>query len=497
MTQPALRDLRSSVLRGIAWKAGSQILLQLTRFVVAIILARLLAPHDFGLAAMVLIFSGFVVLIADSALGTALIQKSELSDADRSTVFWMGVAVGAACTIAGVALSGPLAAFYGEPEVRPLFVALSFGFFITSIGTTQAALLARDMNFKALELRQIAATLVGAVVGIGVALNGFGAWAIVWQQLAIGAVSTVLLWRFMPWRPSLTFSFDSVRTLGAFGGKLFAQNLVYFAGRNGGNVLIGRYLGAAALGTFALSYNVVLAPFHQVAGPIQQVLFPAFSRMQHDTTRMAEVWIRVTRLVGAISISSLVGLFIVAPDFVLVALGPDWADVVPVLRILAIVGIVQSLQTLNGEILLALGRVETLFWFTIVWFVASMAGFAFGLQWGIVGVAASYAVAVCLVEPLNAYLTARAVGVPLWWFFRSLGGVVQATAIMGLVVAALRLLLIGAGAPAWVRLVLCVVVGIAVFIPCCAWRAPETREEVMTIVRRRRGSALEPQISGS
>jgi O-antigen/teichoic acid export membrane protein len=497
MTEPTLRDLRSRVLRGLAWKAGSQVLLQLSRFVVAIILARLLAPHDFGLAAMVLVFSGFVVLIADSALGTALIQKAELSDDDRSTVFWTGVGLGAACTVAGLALSGPLAGFYGEPEVRPLFMALSFSFFVTSIGTTQAALLARELNFRALELRQIGATLVGAAVGISVAANGFGAWAIVWQQLAIGAVSTVLLWRFMAWRPSLRYSLESLRTLGAFGGKLFAQNLVYFAGRNGGNILIGRYLGAAALGSYALSYNVVLAPFHQVAGPIQQVLFPAFSRMQSDTDRMAEVWVRVTRLVGAISISSLAGLFVVAPDFVLVALGQDWAEVTPVLRILAIVGIVQSLQTLNGEILLALGRVETLFWFTVVWFAASIAGFVFGLQWGIVGVAASYAVAVCLVEPLNTYLTARALGVPLRSFFRGLSGVVQATAIMGVLIGGLRLLLIGAGVPAAVRLAICVVAGIAVFLPCCAWRAPETRDEVLNIVRRRRGSALEPQVSES
>jgi O-antigen/teichoic acid export membrane protein len=497
MTDPTLRDLRSSVLRGIAWKAGSQILLQLSRFLVAIILARLLAPHDFGLAAMVLIFSGFVVLIADSALGTALIQKTELSDDDRSTVFWTGVGLGAACTLAGLVLSGPLASFYGEPEVRPLFMALSFSFMITSIGTTQGALLARDLNFKALELRQIGATVVGAVVGIAVAASGFGAWAIVWQQLVIGAVSTLLLWRFMSWRPSFRYSMESLRTLGSFGGKLFAQNLVYFAGRNGANVLIGRYLGAAALGTYALSYNVVLAPFNQVAGPIQQVLFPAFSRMQNDSVRMAEVWIRVTRLVGAISISSLVGLFVVAPDFVRVALGPDWAAVTPVLRILAVVGIIQSLQALNGEILMALGKVETFFWFTIVWFVGSMAGFVFGLQWGLTGVAASYAAALCVVEPLNAYLTARALRIPLWSFIRSLGGVAQAAAIMGVAIASLRYLLVTLDVAPSIRLGLCIVAGLAVYVPCCAWRAPEVRDEVLSIVRRRRGAALEPQISES
>jgi O-antigen/teichoic acid export membrane protein len=374
-------------------------------------------------------------------------------------------------------------------------MALSLSFVVTSLGTTQAALLARELNFKALELRQIGATLVGAVVGISVAASGFGAWAIVWQQLAIGAASTVLLWRFMSWRPSFRFSLASLRALGGFGGTLFVQNLIYFAGRNGGNLLIGRYLGAAALGTYALAYNVVLAPFNQVGGPIQQVLFPAFSRMQSDRARMADVWIRVTRLVGAVSISSLVGLFVVAPDFVQVVLGPDWSGATSVLRILAIVGIVQSLQTLNGEILLALGRVRTLLWFTVVWFAASMTAFVVGLEWGIEGVAASYALVICLVEPLNAYLTARALGISLWRFVGGLAGVVQASALMGLAVAALRLLLIEFDVPASARLVLCIVAGFAVFLPACVWRAPETRAEVLDLVRRRRETPLEPQPS--
>ena len=154
--------------------------------VVALILARLLTPHDWGLAAMVMVFSGFVVVFTDSALGTALIQRTELSEGDRSTVFWTSAGVGLLLALTGIACSGPLARFYREPAVRPLFAALSVGFFITSLGATQMALLVRDMQFRRLELRQMAATVVGACTGITVALSHFGAWAIVGQQLGGG-----------------------------------------------------------------------------------------------------------------------------------------------------------------------------------------------------------------------------------------------------------------------------------------------------------------------
>ena len=121
---------------------------------------------------MVLVFSGFVVVFTDNALGTALIQRRDLRAGDRSTVFWVSAGVGLVLMLAGIAFAGPLAGFYGEPDVRWLFVALSVGFLVSALGTTQMALLVREMEFRKLELRQIAATLVGAAVGITIAIVG-------------------------------------------------------------------------------------------------------------------------------------------------------------------------------------------------------------------------------------------------------------------------------------------------------------------------------------
>jgi O-antigen/teichoic acid export membrane protein len=481
--------LGARILSGIAWKAGSQITLQLARMGVALVLARMLAPDDWGVAAMVLVFSGFVLAFTDNALGTALIQRRDIDENDRSTVFWISAAIGLSLALLGVALAGPLASFYGEPDVRWLFIALSASFLVSCLGTTQMSLLVREMKFRKLELRQIAATLVGAVVGIALALANYGPWAIVGQLLGEAVTSTVLLWLLTPWHPSLRFSTASVRKLGGFAGNVFAENVLWQGGRTLASVLIGRLLGAAALGTYALSTTVILMPFARIAAPLQQVFFPAFSEISDDRGRMADIWIRATRLIGAISMPTLAGLIVVAPDFVQVVLGPKWDDATAVIQILAIVGIIQSLHTLNAEVLLALGKAGTLVRYTALWVVATTGAVLIGVQWDLIGVAVCYTIATLLVEPVRAYLTTRALGIPLSRFFRSLSGVAQATAAMAVVLLGARAALVAADVPASVRLVLLVPLGGAVYVAASLWRTREVTDEIRNAVARRRPRA--------
>jgi O-antigen/teichoic acid export membrane protein len=242
----------------------------------------------------------------------------------------------------------------------------------------------------------------------------------------------------------------------------------------------------------------MLAPFHQIGGVAQQVLFPAFARLQDDVEKLASVWIRATRLVGALTIPALVGLMVVAPDFVSAVLGEQWSSATPVIRILAWVGLVQSLQTMNGDVLLALGRARTIFRYTVVWFAAGVVSFVAGLPWGVVGVATAYAIASTVVEPFNAWLTARALGIPVWRFARGLVPVVEASLVMALAVLGVRALLVAGDLPAALRLVIAIAVGAGVYGACLAWRSPATVAEVRDIWRRGRATGAEiPQSAAS
>jgi O-antigen/teichoic acid export membrane protein len=491
-------NLRSPVLRGLAWKGTSQIFLQVSRLAVAVILARMLTPKEYGLAAMALVLASLVIVFSDVALGAALVQRTRLSEADRSTAFWTSVGVGALCTVLGIALSGVFAGFYGDPDVQPLFAVLSLSFFITSLATTHEALLVREMDFRGLELRMMIATAAGAATGIYLAAAGYGAWAIIGQQLAIAGVSTALLWLFSPWRPSFGFSRASLHSLGGFSANVFVHRLLYYLHRNVDNLLIGRYLGPAALGVYGFAYNVMLVPFSRIAGPLTEVLFPAFSRMQHDRARMTAVWVRAVRLIASFSVPALLGLVVVAPDFVSVVLGPKWDKATVLIQILAWVGLLQSLQTLNPNILQALDRTDTLLRYTVVFFTLHLTAFAVGLQWGVVGVAVGYLVSSLVVEPLFAWVTARALGVSPFVLVRGLSGVFQASVIMLAAVVGARVLLIQADAGGVLRLVLEVAAGVAVYLPCWRWRAGDAYAELEAIRRRSRRQspslALEPPV---
>jgi O-antigen/teichoic acid export membrane protein len=485
--------LRSRIVSGAGWKSVTLSVSVFSRLVVMLILARLLTPQDFGLAAMALVFSGLGFLLADSPFGLALVQRRQISESDRSTAFWVAAAVGLVLTIVGVASSGAIASIYGEPDVQPLFVALSLTFFVSALGATHGALLTRALDFRSLELRMLAGNLIGAAVAIAAAVAGAGAWAIILQQVAVSVVSTVLLWTFSAWRPRLTLSRASLGNMSGFGGNILGERLLFYSERNADNFLVGRFLGSAALGAYTVAYNLMLFPVERIAAPIRQILFPAFARMQDDRERLASAWLRVSRLLAAICAPAAVGAIIVAPDFVPAVLGDRWSDAIPVLQILAPVGLLQSIEALNGSLLLARDRSRTVLRFSIGAFAISLIGFSVGIAWGIVGVAIGYAVAATVSWLTLSWLTARVVDSSLKELWRSLVGVLQASLILAAILLAARVALVEAAVPAGIRLAVLVALGVVIYIPCCAWRAGEVLIELKGLrSRQRMGTTRKP-----
>jgi PST family polysaccharide transporter len=247
--------------------------------------------------------------------------------------------------------------------------------------------------------------------------------------------------------------------------------------------LIGRVLGAKALGAYGLAYNVMLMPLGWLASSIVEVLFPAFARLQDDRELVGSMWLRINRMVAAVTVPGMLGLMVVAPELVRVVFGERWLAATPVVQILAWVGLLQSLQSLNSSILMARDRTRTLLWYAFVALAASVLGFVGGLKWGIVGVAAGYAVTSTFVEPYYTVLTARALQMSPLTFLRGLSGVVQASSAMIAVVLAGRVTLTDRVGDA-ALLVAEIAIGAFVYLPLCAWRAPDVFEELLTLGRR-------------
>jgi polysaccharide transporter, PST family len=362
---------------------------------------------------------------------------------------------------------------------------LCLSFAITSLGATQRSLLARAMNFRSLELRTVAGTVAGGIGAIVVAVMGFGAWAFITNEIVLGLVSTALLWSIVPWRPQFRFGRRNFRDLSGYGLHALGGASFTNLSRNADNVLIGRYIGAHALGLYAFAYNLMLASLMRIVAPLQQVIFPALSRIQHDPRRLARSWIRGTRLIAATSGPILVGVLITAPDLVPLVFGEKWKSAVTIVQLLCIAGIVQCLVSLNDVALKAVNRVKLFMRFSGIAFAVNLLAFVLGLHWGVNGVAAAFAIATAVLGVAYTVLMARAMEMSLREIASGLRGVAIAVAGMALFTAATRALLVSIDTPAVVRLVITIEVAVAVYFWLLRLLAPDVMNELRSMLRAR------------
>jgi O-antigen/teichoic acid export membrane protein len=475
---------------------ASQGAIQVLALVTTAVVARFLGPREVGLAAEALVFSSLALVIVDFGFGSAIIQRPALSEEDKSTAFWAGMLLGVALTLIGIGLSWPISSVYGEPRVQPLFAVLSLTFVLTAPGIVQGALLTRELKFRSLEMRTIIATTVSSATGITLALIGFGAWAIIIQSLAIAVVSTVLLWRSSPWRPRAIFSIASLRGMARYTSNVFGTKALTWGTVNLDNFLIGRFLGPSSLGAYSIAFSMIATPVKRVAYPMLQVFFPAFSRLR-EPERIAAAWLRGIRMLALVVAPAMLGMIVVAPDFVDTVFGERWHAAVPVIQILAPVGLIQALAAMNDGILQSLDRTQTLFRFTLVLSIVTVASFAAGLPWGIEGVATGYLVATLVMQPIFLWLTTRAVGLTPWDWLRGISGVVQAAVAMAAVVFAGRELLLSMNLGAASRLGVLIVIGVLVYVPLVAWRAPDVRPELRMARERLRRAPPAPTLEST
>ena len=484
-------ELGSLVRAGVRWKIASGLSVQVTRMVTAVVLARLLAPAEFGLAALVLVFSGLANFATDLSLGSALVQRSSISEADRSTAFWASTGVGLLLTALCAAASYPVASFYGEPDVQPLLAVYSVTFLLNGLATTQATLLTRDLQFRSLELRQIAATLVSAPVAIAFAVANAGAWAIIVQSLTYATVSLALLWVASSWRPTTVFSLASLRDLGGFGLKVLGAKIAWFANTTTDTILIGRFLGASSVGAYSIAFNLMLFPLSRIVAPLRNVVFPAFSRMQGDRAALAEGWFRASAVAMAVVAPTMLGMMVVAPVFVPVVLGDQWLEATNVIQALSWVGLLLSLQQVGGSsALLAVNRAGTVLHFTVGMYVANVIAFVVGLHWGIVGVAISYAIVTTVLTPIFVWIVADELGTTLREYAHHVLPPLFAAGIMAAGVLAVRSLVPTDAVPEVVLLLLLIALGVVVHQTLCARFVPEVVAELRKLVPSRKASVL-------
>jgi polysaccharide transporter, PST family len=482
-----VENLTTRVVSGLKWQGATQLVSEGSRAASVIVLAHLLTPADYGLAGIALVCASFTTVITDPSLGVALMRRPTITETDRSTVFWAMLALGAVTTVAGVALSGVVADIFGHRELQKLFAVLSITFVISSSTVTQMALFNRQLDFRALQIRQMAAIASGGAVAVVIAFMGFGPWAIVGNQIAYTTISALLVWTMSPWRPHASFSWSSLHAFGGFGLKIYAAELLGWSQENADNALVGRFLGSAALGAYSLAYNVMFVPMQRISQPIMQVMSPAFSRLQGDLARLESVWLRSKRLTAVLLTPAFLGGVVVAPDLIPVVFGSKWHAAILPLQLLCIAGLAQVLVTQNWSVLSALGEGGSIFRIQLVMSIVTVAGFVAGLPFGIVGVAAFFAGTRWVLVVIEVWMTTRAAG---FAFRKALRAGTEALPLgvgAALVALGLRAFLVSEHAVAPLRLVAVGLVMMSMYALLTWVVSPGLVAEVRSLIARQRG----------
>jgi len=477
--RPELSALGTSLRTGIAWKAASQLTGQIARTTMTVVLAHLLTPGDFGLAGMVLLFTGVIQLLADVGFSASLVQLPTLSEEDLSTAFWAGLAIALVLFTAAFAVAPEVAAFYHAPQLRWMFVAVAAGFPMTALSTTQASLLWRRMDFRALELRGIFATVVSAGVGIGAALGGLGAWSLILQANALSLTSMLAIWFLSPWRPRMVFARGSLHRMAGFSGNVLGSRFLDYGDRNADNLLVGRFLGATALGIYSIGYSIILVPFGRLVDPIRSLIIPAMATLQSDLVAMRKLWLRGLRSIASILFPAMAGVIVVCPDFVRVILGQRWAPATPIIQILAWVALIQCLSFLSVAVYQSRNRAGLLLRLSALAFALDFGSFVVGLHWGVRGVASAYAITnTFVIVPINLVMVTRMLKCSVGALIAEMRGVIEATVFMAASTFALRRFLEIEGLGSGLRLAISVVAGLVLYVLACRWREPRIFSEL-------------------
>lgn len=374
---------KSKTISGLKWSGLNQVIKQGLNITIGIILARLLNPSDFGLLGMVTVFTGFIQLFNDFGFGAALIQKQDADDLDFNSVFWFNLITGIVFFVLLTISASFIANFYNKPQISLLVKLVAWVFIIQALGYVQFTRYRKELNFKSLFIIESLSMLFSGLVALIMAYRGFGVYSLISQVLVSSVVTLFCLWIFSTWKPRFQFSKLRIQSLLKFSMPLMGSTAMGYALGNVDKILIGRFLGAPSLGIYTRAYSLMVFPVGQISGVISQVMFPSFAQIQDDKERIKGIYLKLNNVISAITFPIMAGAFVFAEPFILLVLGEQWREMIPIFKILTFIGALQSVGTLVGNIFMALGEMKLYFkvnlFSGLIFVVASIIGVNFGL----------------------------------------------------------------------------------------------------------------------
>lgn len=348
------------VLSNLFWKFSERILAQGVSFIVTLILARLLLPEQFGIVALVMIFIDIANALVTSGLNTSLIREKDADDIDFSSVFWFCFAL--SIIIYSIIYIGvvPFSRFYNMDIIIPVFRVMGIRIIISSLNTVQHAYVARNLIFKKYFVSTLFGTVISAFVGIYLAINGFGVWALVFQYLTNTFIDTIVLLFTVNWKPKLLFSFDRIKILFSFGWKILLDSLFSTIQFNLRNFFIGKYHSASDLAYYTKAQTIPSLFLNNIGVSISSVLLPTMANVNDDDSKIVDYLRKANKLESYLIFPMLIGIVLIAYEFIEVILTSKWLPMVPYLQLYCFTCMTMTLMPSRNEALKSIGRSDVL-----------------------------------------------------------------------------------------------------------------------------------------
>ncbi|MGP0593511.1 MOP flippase family protein [Nitrospira sp. T9] len=426
------KDLKSRTIGASCWAAATQFLALAIQFSISVVLARILTPDDFGLMVVAMIFIGFANILSEGGIASAVVQKTGIDDRTLSTAFWLNTAFGLTTSLLILATSPLIALFFERQELQAIVSLTAATTAIASLGMVHGAILQRNLDFRLLGIIDLIAIVIGGAIGISAAIMGSGVFALVYASIVRVVTSTLLRWILIRWVPKIHYSRSSAREIMQFGWGLLGFSSFNYWIRRADDTLIAKLLGSFELGIYSRAYNLMKEVVQQVGAVVGRVMFASLSTVQNDNDRIRAIYLRTLNIISLFTFPMCLGLSVLAEPFVLVLYGEQWIGSIPVLHVLSLVGVTQSIGTTTGVIYQVKGRTDWMFRWGVVAGIYICLAFVIGIQWGLLGLAIAYMAAVWSLTWFNFSIPGRLISMK----FRDVVSAVQQNLISAILMAA-------------------------------------------------------------
>ncbi|NTV47032.1 MAG: MOP flippase family protein [Chlorobiales bacterium] len=385
-------SLKKAAASGVKWTAVSSVGTAGLQFLQLAVLSRLLQPEDFGLLSMLMVVIGFARIYNDMGISNAIVYHQEITPQQLSSLYWLNMAMGIFIYLVVIAVSPLIIHFYHEPRLETLIPWGALVFVISPIGQQFQALFQKELNFQVLSVIEVVSAIIGVAVSIVLAYNNQGVLSVIWGQLCDTTVRSLLFYLkgSKTWRPGFHFKRADLEGFLGFGFYQMGDRTITYFNSNVDQLLIGSLLGAQSLGFYTLATNLIFQPIARINPILTRVAFPVFAKMQSENDRIRNAYYTLLRLLSFINFPLLLGIIAVAPSFVPIIFGEKWLPSVPLIQLLGIAAVLRAVQNPIGSLLLAKGRADIGFKWSLFATLSTVIGVFAGIKSGaLIGISVS------------------------------------------------------------------------------------------------------------